>query len=416
MLFRILLFFVFTSGITFGNGYASPNEKENSDENTGHIPKPRLKEKQHTFSTSKHPSKSTSSPKKTPERIFWHRIKEDLALSQGSSSLSQGSSSLTDSPFVRQIIRRHNPDTFFDRFEFDGKTVYSANILFDPDAMVLSKSGEWETNLERMKRGRSPIGHKGIVSIENRTRFSHKQVYDIQRPYRIDMQHMTQKDTGSAEDPICEMTHIAHMGYDTYFLLEYDQLIGEMKIVYSNLTKEQATTHLAQNPHYFLASNVLHFREGKSLIDRTAFRIWRENYWKYRAKMLEATPNNEEGVEIPGSQTPDYSQPSSLETQDYFTEKRVVAPSSPTFDYIKRHGIGTQGNQRLFVTFSEEGFETPDSQTPDYSQPSSLELQEYDLPFVNYNGKRREAPSSPTPDYSKRRRQQVQEHHSVILY
>lgn len=144
--------------------------------------------------------------------------------------------------------------------------------------------GVWKTNLERMKEGLCPIGHKGIASKEERTTLTPSAIKKKLSLYRIELHHMTQKDTGTPEDPICEMTHAAHMGENARLILNFSAT-NELEIVHSSLEKKEALELCEDNE--FAVTNVLHFRTGDFLINRKEFNAWKADYWKERAAEIE---------------------------------------------------------------------------------------------------------------------------------
>jgi len=193
-----------------------------------------------------------------------------------------------DSPYVRKINAKEELERFYKCKNVLGKTVYQRTKLFDPHALVLSKLGVWETNLDRMKRGLCPVGHKGIHD-NAVTGLTNEVIRKNQKLYRIELQHVTQKDTGTDADPILEMTHAAHMGKNAKFAIRVNADKNEIEILASNLTKMDATAFLAKqnDPACFIVTNLLHFRKGESKINRDEFNSWREKYWKERAKDFE---------------------------------------------------------------------------------------------------------------------------------
>lgn len=213
----------------------------------------------------------------TPQSKFWSPVKSDFALTPVEDLTS---------PFVRKKLSRKKFLEFFREQTFMEKTVFYQDSLFDPRALVIGSDGKWESNLERMKQGRCPVGHKGIVEKENAEGMSVSEVRRRQRYHRIELQHVTQKDTNTEDDPICEMTHAVHMSRETNFVLKLDPETGTYKIIKKHLTVDAAKELAAQHRDYFVRTNILHFREGASLIDRPEFRSWREKYWKHRAEQL----------------------------------------------------------------------------------------------------------------------------------
>lgn len=193
------------------------------------------------------------------------------------------------SPEVRKIYRKHDTENLFKRIRFEKKTVFQADFLINPEDEVLSEKGKWETNLERMKKGLAPIAKKGITHEDDRSLFINEEIWKEQDLYKVDLQHVTQKDTGLDEDPIVEMTHKLHLGIDLYFILEKNLKDETIYITHSKLTKKEALSILKKekdNPSR-KASNSLHPLGGDSRIDRPSFNKWRKAYWKNRGEEIE---------------------------------------------------------------------------------------------------------------------------------
>jgi len=234
-----------------------------------------------------------NSPLKTPEKIilsptskerkYWSPIRRSMALTEYKEGKIK---CLILSPEVRKIYQENDLGDFYVAIEFEGKKAYQADQLFDPQSKVYCELRGWETNLERMKHGMAPVGHEGIVTQEEKESLDCRSILRKQKKYRIELQHITQKDTGTDQDPICEMTHVAHMGKNASLILEQDPDTFEIRIVASSLEKAQALAQIC-SPNQFLVTNVLHFRKGNSQIDRDAFDTWRKKYWKNRAEELE---------------------------------------------------------------------------------------------------------------------------------
>jgi hypothetical protein len=202
------------------------------------------------------------------------------------------------SPFRRDIIQ--NPDISSPEFRktsqrvdqgnhwtnsilFQEKTVYQNNHLFDPKALVLTKDGKWETNLNRMKRGACPVAYKGTSHSPTATV---KEILQNQKKYRIELHHWTKKDSNTPQDPIVEITYAAHMGKNARFIVEEAPIAGGDCIIHSSLEKEEALRLCKDNQK--IKTNILHeIRTGKSLIDRDEFSTWRIAYWKNRAETIE---------------------------------------------------------------------------------------------------------------------------------
>lgn len=190
------------------------------------------------------------------------------------------------SPVVREIYNENNLSKYWTRCaHIEEKTVYQADFLFDPYALT---GKEGITNLERMKKGDCPIGYKGIVSEMERERLNKEDIKKQEKLYRIELHHMTQKDTGTEEDPICETTYAAHMGKNARIILECnsEEEPNEVKVVQSSLTKEEANNLLLKKGQ-FMVTNTLHFRKAPSLINRDKFNTWKIKYWKERAAKIE---------------------------------------------------------------------------------------------------------------------------------
>jgi len=216
------------------------------------------------------------------ERKFFSPLRRELAKKEYSDGNKK--KHILDSPMVRKTFSKIDSGNYFSRIlTVGGKTVAQADHLFDPYAEVLTE-GTWKTNLERMKEGRCPIGHKGIVSKDEQTTLPPTIIKKRQNSYRVELHHVTQKDTGTPEDPICEMTHVAHMGHNARLILQFSET-GELDIVHSSLEKKEAIELCVDGQ--FIETNVLHFRKGDSLIKREDFNLWRGDYWKARAANIE---------------------------------------------------------------------------------------------------------------------------------
>ncbi len=217
----------------------------------------------------------------TPESASWKQAKQDLAIRRD-----------PDSPFVRGLCERTCSINRFPHMNFQGTRIYYRNDLFSLDAKVLRDTGQWETNLDRMSDGRCPVGHRGIITEEEIKTMSISQIMAKQRWGKMELQHMTQKH--SEKDHLCEMTKWAHMSHDTNFVVDEDPNTGNRNVVYENLTIKEAEERAKENPRYIVVTNVLHFRKGPSLINRTSFRNYREKWWKFRATgFQDGTPHIE---------------------------------------------------------------------------------------------------------------------------
>lgn len=196
-----------------------------------------------------------------------------------------GKKGTVSSPIVRDIFKHDSLLQYFTRCcMVNGKTVYQADFLFDPSAKVYT-DGKWITNLKRMKMGKAPIGYSGIISEQERTALTPQEITKRQKLYSIELHHFTQKDTNTDADPIGEATHDAHMGRTKRYIIKIDDKTREVYIVHSNLEKEEARKLCG--PNQFIVSNVLHFRKGRSLINRDEFNDWRKAYWERRAIGIE---------------------------------------------------------------------------------------------------------------------------------
>jgi hypothetical protein len=284
-----LLLIVFACFFSFSNAFAMQEDKENLSpsllkKKRKALLKDELIQSPIRETISIFPPLLEVSPT-TAERRFWSPIRREMACEEYTYTNQEHKKISISTPTVRTIYKKHDQGNFFKAVKIEGKKVYQADYLFDPKALVLNKLGDWETNLERMKQGLAPIGHKGIASQSDCLLLSASHIYKKQKIFRIDLQHVTQKDTNTDEDPICEMTHAAHMGLNARLILEYDPITKEVCILFSSLEKQEAEFLLG--PDQFIATNVLHFRKGPSLIDRSAFGAWREAYWKKRAAEIE---------------------------------------------------------------------------------------------------------------------------------
>ncbi|MBY0501501.1 MAG: HNH/ENDO VII family nuclease [Alphaproteobacteria bacterium] len=284
-----LLLIVVTVLLSFSKAFAMLEDKENVQ------PSPLQKKKIGSLEgdTFQSPLKKTipifqplleASPT-TAERKFWSPIRREMVFEAYPYNNQQFKKFPISTPKVREIYRKHDHGNFFKIIRFKGKKTFQADHLFNPEALVLNESGDWETNLERMKQGLAPIGHKGIASESDRRLLDADHILKKQKNFRIDLQHVTQKDTGADEDPICEMTHAAHLGLNARLIIKYDSKVKEVHILSSSLEKQEAEILLGSDQ--FMVTNVLHFRKGLSLIDRNAFGTWRETYWKKRAAKIE---------------------------------------------------------------------------------------------------------------------------------
>jgi hypothetical protein len=74
-----------------------------------------------------------------------------------------------------------------------------------------------------------------------------------------------------------------------YKILKENSENEKVCILHSSLTKEKAINILAKskNEDEFSVANTLHFRLGKSLIDRSDFDELRKSYWQQRAIEIE---------------------------------------------------------------------------------------------------------------------------------
>lgn len=305
MLLRVLLLVLFAGIFSLDSGLAGPDDdKENQspswisrrkkittqDDKEDLSPKKRQKKNSNEDASNGNTIGvqvvSTVSPVKA-ERDYFDTFRIPLALEE----YKQGKKKTpVKSPDVRKLYKKNDPGNYFSgTTTFQGKTLFQVDNLFDPEAEILKKSGGWETNLERMKKGKTPVCYNGIVSKDERSSLPRDEIRKKQKYYRIELQHVTQKDTGTDEDPICEMTHAAHMGKNARLILEQDTDTQEIRIVHTSLEKDEAVARC--ETHQFIATNVLYFRKGPSLIDRTEFDLWRTDYWKNRAAEIEkSTP------------------------------------------------------------------------------------------------------------------------------
>jgi len=191
-----------------------------------------------------------------------------------------------DSPTVRNAYKTNDwKNHWTGKIHLNGNVIYTAD-LFDFDAKILNKDGTWETNLERMEKGECPIGRKGIVTAEQRKLLKSSEIYSQQKKYRVEIHHATQKDPSPDEDPeenpLYMMTNAAHMGKNARAILDSDTENGGVIIVHLSLVKEEAEALCKKDQR--IATNLLHFRKGKTLVKRERFSELRVALWKLVAK------------------------------------------------------------------------------------------------------------------------------------
>ncbi|MEB3702673.1 HNH/ENDO VII family nuclease [Candidatus Bealeia paramacronuclearis] len=262
-------------------------DKENENPNSNLTPSPEkklIRENTVLLDTSLFGVQSYTTIEKSSEekeKHLWDDIRQDIV------KLSRGKKldTRTLSDCVREIYTKHDFSDFFTEIKFQEKTVFQSDELFSHDALVLNKEGKWETNRDRMERGECPIGYAGVPKKVDELEL--KKALKTQKRYRIELQHVTQKDTGTDEDPICEMTHAAHMGKNARIIVRAKTLTGEIIVLHSSLEKEEAEKLLdPQDKKQVIYTNILHFRTGPSLINREDFKTFREGYWKFRIAEL----------------------------------------------------------------------------------------------------------------------------------
>lgn len=203
------------------------------------------------------------------------------------------------SPMARRIYKENDQGDYYTRrVNINGRIILQADHLFEPNALVLNKSGLWETNLERMKNGFAPIGHNGIVSQADPQVLSLKQILKKQKKFAIQLHHTTHRDSVPGEDPgrnpICEMTNAAHMSSEDRMLFKWNEDAKKITILQANLNKEASKNLCTEN--LSIGRNQLHWRkrkEGRSLVNRAEFNVFRQAYWKQRAETIK------EGIYVP---------------------------------------------------------------------------------------------------------------------
>ena len=184
---------------------------------------------------------------------------------------------------VSDPVKSHLTKTFF-----DGKTIYYDEKLWKWDDEVLTKdsNGHYilETNLDRALRGLCPIAYRGITKSINVDLLDEEKIKLIihqQRKFNIHLHHLTQKDTNEESDPLVTMTQTCHMGRNACVILEEAE--GEQpRLIHSDLSVEEAQEICT--PDQRIAINLLHFRRGPSLIDRTMFSGYKQAFWKMNAQ------------------------------------------------------------------------------------------------------------------------------------
>ncbi|MBS0272240.1 MAG: hypothetical protein JSR85_06295 [Proteobacteria bacterium] len=200
------------------------------------------------------------------------------------------------SPFARKTLLKAVSKSYFTKSIFEDKIVYRAPSLFNWNDLVLTEDPEeqrfkWETNLERALRGSPPIAYKGIpdfVPLDELDPDKAKEIRAQQRPYIIQIHHLTQREgkenevNGESDNPLVWMTAIGHRSGNARLILEMDKS-GELKIAHKDLTKEEAEAKCL--PHQWIVVNSLHFRGSeRSKINRSKFDAWRERHWKSEGK------------------------------------------------------------------------------------------------------------------------------------
>ncbi|EJF74829.1 hypothetical protein MCO_01826 [Bartonella sp. DB5-6] len=135
----------------------------------------------------------------------------------------------------KKLWLKEKPTKFTDSKFGQTNKVYQRNDLFDPNQIVswtVNKKKVWGTNLDRMKTGRAPMGFDG-------------------KP--VELHHLKQ----THEGPIAEISNEFHNKYTSVI-------------------------HAPSNTH-------------QSLIERSKFDQWREEYWKERAQGYREEANSSLG-------------------------------------------------------------------------------------------------------------------------
>lgn len=282
---RVLLLFSVIGVFAFGNGFAmnaelfplsaSPSKKRKIDF-SDHATPPKKPKVETVPIFSPHLKRSPVST----EREAWRGVREKMA----TEGYSQLANELRQQPNPEKYLKGHKrknpvpspearnifrglPKNYWSRnIIFNEKHVYQADFLFDPYAEFWTKDG-LKTNLELMKEGHAPLIQRG------------------DKYYGIELHHLTQNDTNTKYDPIVEVTSRCHMGQEDRMIFEVDPVTGELRLVHSGLTKEEALKLC--EPGQITVTNALHFRKGKSLINRDEFDAWRKDYWMNRAEEIE---------------------------------------------------------------------------------------------------------------------------------
>ncbi len=195
------------------------------------------------------------------------------------------------SPVARKILLAAVSDpvkSHLTKTLFDGKTIYYDEKLWNWDDKVLTKdsNGHYilETNLDRALRGLCPIAYRGItksINVDLLDESQFKVIIHLQKYYAVHLHHLTQKDTNEESDPLVTMTQTCHMGRNACVILE--EVEGEQpRLIHSDLSVEEAQEICT--PDQRIAINLLHFRRGPSLIDRTMFSGYKQAFWKMNAQ------------------------------------------------------------------------------------------------------------------------------------
>ena len=286
MILRTFLLFIFAGVFSLSEAFAGREGDKENQPPYSNVLKRSLNDK----SPPKSPKRQKQaivdeiSPQSKEKKTFSNARKQlvPLAYPTGETKKPVGS------PVARKLLIKAVKETnHYVETSFDGKTVYKAKGIFNWDDKVLSgsRSSEWiwKTNLKRAEQGLAPIGYKGIsgpIAVEKLDDKSAKVIIKKQKLYLINLHHLTQKDSGTENDPICELTQISHKGNNACFILESTKDV-QNQIVYSDLEKDEAKILCSDSQK--IVKNLLHFRKEKTHIVREIFAKWRASYWKARA-------------------------------------------------------------------------------------------------------------------------------------
>src|SRR5216683_518313 len=157
MMLRVLSFAFVIGLLSTSDGFAMlAQDVDNTSISKKHKSR---KQKFSEIDTENIPPPSFVSPENTsPEKGFLSPIRRTIVKEK------YDNGGFVTSPFIRKVLSKEILQPYYTYNRVNDKTVYQRDELFDINARVLNLDGTWKTNLERMRRGLCPIGHKGIAT------------------------------------------------------------------------------------------------------------------------------------------------------------------------------------------------------------------------------------------------------------